>query len=369
MIRRTVILITIVVTVCFPYQLFFIMSLFNRKPKYNFRIAYVFGDISILCVIITVFIFTDRLKASVKNMITRSTISRFSKWKQNAITVAGGNGEGQKLNQLNRPEGIFIDKNKNIFIADRLNHRIVEWKYNAKEGQIISGGNGQGNRMNQLSGPVDMIVDQQNHSVIIADRDNRRVIQWVNENQQILIENIDCDALAMDKSGFLYVSDWKKDEVRRWKMGEYNNEGTIVAGGNGEGDQLNQLNNPTYIFVDEDQSVYVSDMNNHRVMKWIKYAKEGRIVAGGNGQGRNLNQLYKPQGVIVDDLDQIYVTDYGNHRIMRWCEGKEEGEIVVGGNGQENQLNGPTGLSFDDEGNLYVADYFNNRIAKFEIIL
>ncbi|CAF4326550.1 unnamed protein product, partial [Adineta steineri] len=65
MIRRTVILITIVVTVCFPYQLFFIMSLFNRKPKYNFRIAYVFGDISILCVIITVFIFTDRLKASV----------------------------------------------------------------------------------------------------------------------------------------------------------------------------------------------------------------------------------------------------------------------------------------------------------------
>ncbi|CAF4201886.1 unnamed protein product, partial [Adineta steineri] len=322
----------------------------------------------------TAVVTTSTTKTTMSTTLTNShtttmNVSRFSKWKQNAITVAGGNGEGQKLNQLNRPEGIFIDKNKNIFIADRLNHRIVEWKYNAKEGQIISGGNGQGNRMNQLSGPVDMIVDQQNHSVIIADRDNRRVIQWVNENQQILIENIDCDALAMDKSGFLYVSDWKKDEVRRWKMGEYNNEGTIVAGGNGEGDQLNQLNNPTYIFVDEDQSVYVSDMNNHRVMKWIKYAKEGRIVAGGNGQGRNLNQLYKPQGVIVDDLDQIYVTDYGNHRIMRWCEGKEEGEIVVGGNGQENQLNGPTGLSFDDEGNLYVADYFNNRIAKFEIIL
>ncbi|CAF1444620.1 unnamed protein product [Adineta steineri] len=73
MIRRTVILITIVVTVCFPYQLFLLMSFFNRKPKYNFRIAYVFGDISILCVIITVFIFTDRLKASVKNIITRPT--------------------------------------------------------------------------------------------------------------------------------------------------------------------------------------------------------------------------------------------------------------------------------------------------------
>ncbi|CAF1476839.1 unnamed protein product [Adineta steineri] len=314
---------------------------------------------------------TTMLTTLTNSHTTTMNVSRFSKWKQNAITVAGGNGEGQKLNQLNRPEGIFIDKNKNIFIADRFNHRIVEWKCDAKEGQIIVGGNGQGNRVDQLNRPTDVIVDQQNHLIIIADRDNRRVIQWMNENQQILIENIDCDALAMGKSGFLYVSDWKKDEVRRWKIGEYN-EGIVVAGENGRGNQLNQLNNPTYIFVDEDQSVYVSDMNNDRVMKWIKYAKEGRIVAGGNGQGRNLNQLSSPQGVIVDDLDQIYVTDYGNHRIMRWCEGKEEGEIVVGGNGQGNQLiqlNYPTDLSFDDEGNLYVADYSNHRIQKFETIL
>ncbi|CAF4278143.1 unnamed protein product, partial [Adineta steineri] len=34
------------------------------------------------------------------------------KWKQNAITVAGGNGAGHNLNQLYDPHGIFIDKNK-----------------------------------------------------------------------------------------------------------------------------------------------------------------------------------------------------------------------------------------------------------------
>ncbi|CAF1164676.1 unnamed protein product, partial [Adineta steineri] len=65
---------------------------------------------------------------------------KWDKWKQNAITVAGGNGEGQRLNQFRRPRGIFIDQKKNIFIADVENHRIVEWKYNAKEGQIIAGG-------------------------------------------------------------------------------------------------------------------------------------------------------------------------------------------------------------------------------------
>ncbi|CAF1145201.1 unnamed protein product [Adineta steineri] len=151
-------------------------------------------------------------------------------------------------------------------------------------------------------------------------------------------------------------------------MGEYN-EGTIVAGGNGQGNQLNQLNGPSSISVSEDQSVYVSDWANHRVMKWRKDAKEGKVVAGGNGYGRNLNQLSNPRGVIVDYFGQIYVADWGNDGIMRWCEGKEEGEVVVGGNGKGSQSNSPNGLSFDDEGNLYVADSWNNRIQKFEIVL
>ncbi|CAF0774812.1 unnamed protein product [Adineta steineri] len=294
------------------------------------------------------------------------------KWKQNVITVAGGNGLGQQLNQIGHPYGIFIDEKKNIFIAEFWNDRIVEWKHNATEGQIIAGGNSSGNRMDQLNQPTDVIVDQQSHSIIIADWGNRRVIQWSNQKQETLIQNIDCYGLAMDKNGLLYVSLYRKNEVRRWKLGEYDDEGIVVAGGNGEGDQLNQLNFPTFMFVDEDQSVYVSDTSNGRVMKWRKDAKEGIVVAGGNGQGGDLNQFFYPEGVIVDDLGQIYVADMDNHRIMRWCEGKEEGEIVVGGNGQgnqSNQLSHPTGLSFDDEGSLYIADAANNRIQKFEIIL
>ncbi|CAF1279988.1 unnamed protein product [Adineta steineri] len=294
---------------------------------------------------------------------------KFNQWKQNAITVAGRNEQGRQLNQLFFPVGIFIDKNKNIFIADFYNHRIVKWKYNSKEGQIIAGGNETGNRRDQLNYPTYVIVDQQNHSIIIADQGNRRVIQWLNKKQQILIDNIDCFSLLMDKHGFLYVSDYKKNEVRRWKVGEYNNEGIVVAGGNKIGNQLNQLNCPSYIFVDEDQSIYVSDVKNNRVMKWRKGTKEGIIVAGGNGQGRNLNQLSYPHGVVVADLGEIYVADFGNDRIVRWCKGKKEGEIVVGGNGERNQLNLPSGLSFDDKGNLHVADYDNHRIVKFEIIL
>ncbi|CAF0747060.1 unnamed protein product [Adineta steineri] len=338
--------------------------LFHRKSKLILIIIVVLSLITIISITIWVI--------SIKKADTTMNGPKWGKWKQNAITMAGGNGQGQELNQLYGPHGIFIDEKKNIFIADTYNHRIVEWKHNANEAQIIAGGNGKGNRMDQLNEPTDMIVDQQNHSIIIADSLNRRVIQWLNQKQQILIDSINCSRLAMDKHGFLYVSDRKKNEVRRWKMGEYSYEGIIVAGGNGKGNKLNQLNSPGFMFVDEEQSVYVSDKYNHRVMKWNKDAKEGRIVIGGNGQGGNLTQLSYPEGIIIDHLGQIYVSDFGNNRVMRWCKGKEESEIVVGGNGQGNQSNqliGPGGLSFDNEGNLYVVDHWNFRIQKFVTVL
>ncbi|CAF4369374.1 unnamed protein product, partial [Adineta steineri] len=75
------------------------------------------------------------LTSTTTSTTTTTTIKvlNFNKWKQNAITVAGGNGQGHELNQLNNPYGIFIDKNKDMFIADFHNHRIVQWKYNANE--------------------------------------------------------------------------------------------------------------------------------------------------------------------------------------------------------------------------------------------
>ncbi|CAF3708481.1 unnamed protein product [Adineta steineri] len=295
-----------------------------------------------------------------------------NKFQQFAITVAGGNGNGQTLCQLYYPEGIFIDNDKSIYIADSYNHRIIQWKLNSDTGQIIAGENGHGNQNNQVSCPMDIIFDKENNSFIISDRGNKRVIRYFDKNQtnqQILIANINCYGLTIDRNGFLYVSDWENNEVRRWKQGE--KRGELTAGGNGQGNHLNQLNRPTFIFIDEDYTLYISDSLNNRVMKWKKDAKEGIIVAGGNSQGNSLKQLSCPQGVIVDHLGQIYVADCENHRVMRWCERDKEGEIVVGGNGegnQSNQLSNPMGLSFDNEENLYVVDCYNHRIQKFEEI-
>ena len=265
-----------------------------------------------------------------------------------------------------------MDDDETIYVADCNNDRIMEWECNAREGRIVAGGNGRGDQMHQLNGPEDVIIDRKTNSLIIADGGNRRVMRWSrqnNTNGKVIISDIDCSRLTMDKNESLYVSDWKNNEVRRWKRGE-KGKGTIVAGGNGEGHQLNQLHTPTFLFVDEDESLYVSDRENHRVMKWVKDGSEGMVVAGGNGQGDSWRQLSRPHGVLIDLLGHIYVADCCNDRVMRWCERAKEGTLVVGGNGegqQSNQLNGPIGLSFDRHGNLYVTDSWNHRIQKFVV--
>ncbi len=56
-----------------------------------------------------------------------------------------------------------------------------------------------------------------------------------------------------------------------------------MAHGNGRDDHPDQLNDLYYIFVDQNQSLYVSDNKNDRVMMWTTGA-EGIIVAGGQAE-------------------------------------------------------------------------------------
>ncbi|CAM4835196.1 unnamed protein product, partial [Rotaria magnacalcarata] len=200
-----------------------------------------------------------------------------AKWAQNGVTVAGVNGRGDATNQLYNPDGLFVDDDQTVVIADYENHRISQWKNgDTTNGQVVAGGKGAGNELRQLNYPTDVLIDKETDSLIICDQRNERVVRWSRlsgtTQGEILIDNIACFGLAMGDQRYLYVSDTGKDEVRRYQLGEKNS--TLVAGGNGQGDGLNQLNWPVYLFVDRDHSVYVSDNYNHRVMKWNKDAKE-----------------------------------------------------------------------------------------------
>ncbi|CAF1384904.1 unnamed protein product [Rotaria sordida] len=186
--------------------------------------------------------------------------------------------------------------------------------------------------------------------------------------------------------------------------------GQVVADGNGRGNRLDQLNNPTDVLIDkETDSLIICDQENRRIVRWSRRSgttqreilldntacrglamddqrylyisdteksevrryqigdKNGTIVAGGNGKGASLNQLNTPRYVFVDQQQTIYVSDSDNHRVMKWNKGAKEGVVVAGGQGKGDaltQLSYPEGLFVDTLG---VTTCFVNSVLLVQI--
>ncbi|CAF1541904.1 unnamed protein product [Rotaria sp. Silwood1] len=146
---------------------------------------------------------------------------------------------------------------------------------------------------------------------------------------------------------------------------------TTVAGGNGGGDALNQLDNAADLFLDSrNNNVYVADYSNSRIVEWAPGALAGKIVAGGNGNGSASNQLHHPTAVFVDENNNIYIADDGNDRVQKWAKGAMSGQTVIGQHGVgpgNNQFNKCWGLYVDQRGNIYLSDYNNHRVMKWDV--
>ena len=71
MVRRTVMIISILVALGFPYLIFLLMSFFTNIYKYHLRISFAFIDTSSVLVIIPLFQFTEPLKTSVMKRLRR----------------------------------------------------------------------------------------------------------------------------------------------------------------------------------------------------------------------------------------------------------------------------------------------------------
>jgi sugar lactone lactonase YvrE len=186
--------------------------------------------------------------------------------------------------------------------------------------------------------------------------------------------------------------------------------GSTMAGGNGQSNGINQLYNPHGLYVDDDQTVYVADQSNHRIVEWKWSAASGQVVAGGNGQGSEAHQLSNPYdvtvdkerdsliicdysnkrvvrwprrngtsgetiisniscvGLTMDENGSLYVTDEGKHEVRRYRRGESEGTVVAGGNESGyrlDQLSSPRNVFVDRDHSVYVSEWGNHRVMKW----
>ncbi|CAF1425832.1 unnamed protein product [Rotaria sordida] len=154
-------------------------------------------------------------------------VRRYQIGDKNGAIVAGGNGEGAGLNQLNIPTYIFVDQQQTVYVSDKDNHRVMKWNKGAKEGIVVAGDQDRGNARTQLSYPKGLFVDT---------------------------------------LGTIYVADSWNHRVMRWPKGA--KQGTVIAGGNGKGKGANQFNYPRGLSFDRYGNLYVADEDNHRVQRF-----------------------------------------------------------------------------------------------------
>ena len=174
-------------------------------------------------------------------------------------------------------------------------------------------------------------------------------------------------AVGVDNS--LYVSDSGNDRVIKLQQGYLN--GSIVAGTGVGGSSAHQLNSPTGLYVDASSNIYVADSLNYRVMFWGKNSSAGLKVAGTGISGSTLSTFNIVTGLVVDSQGNIYLSDSNNHRVMKFTRNVTNAVILAGtgsaGSGS-NQLNTPFGIYFDEINSyLYVADHNNSRIQRYHV--
>lgn len=296
-------------------------------------------------------------------------------WAENATTVAGqaDGTAGSGPDDLYWNRGISISSDDTLYIADRVNNRIVFINLVGITTIQIFGG--LGSNIDQFNYPSDIAVT--NTAVYVLDVNNGRVQKWSRNGTNPITMPGDGTFdigfnLYVDSYNNLYVSIYSDHQVICFAPDFA--DWTIVAGNGIAGVSDRQLNYPNGLFVDDALTLYIADTQNHRIQKWSHGASAGITVAGSSsGQsGNSLALLSYPESLVVDTDGYTYIVDRGNNRIIRWALNATSGVCIVACTLVQgylaNQLYYPIDLAFDSNGSLYVSDDGNSRVQKYQIL-
>ncbi|CAF4098252.1 unnamed protein product, partial [Adineta steineri] len=243
-------------------------------------------------------------------------------------TIIINTTRGTGLNQFQQVNAFNIDVSGNIYILDAGNYRVTKWAPGTSTGIIVAGGNGKGSSLNQLNSPYDFFVEPNTSYIWIADYNNCRIVKWMNSSTGTLVAGSGCGTQANQFNGpyglfvdtsdsnTFYVADCYNYRIQKWLYGASN--GTTVAGTGVSGSALNQLNQPLHLIMDANKSLYILDYGNNRIVLWLLGSTSGILIAGSNTYGVLPSQLFEPYSVRLDSTGALIVDDCGNNRIQRF---------------------------------------------------
>lgn len=285
---------------------------------------------------------------------------------------------GVSGSSLCEPTGVGTDSAGNLYVADHLNNRVLEYNapYGAGDttadrvfGQSSMGGN-QGNTGGisalTLNRPKAVVPDAAG-GLVVLDSENYRALRY--------------DAPL--------TSDTSADDVLGQTGLRYNGANLVDSVG---------MNFPAAIALDTSvipNRLYVADRSNSRILAWGDVTsfttgspadrvlgQPDMFTSACNSQGAvSATSLCFPWAVAVDTAGRVYVADSDNDRILIYdspftsdtAADKVVGQPTLAANGcnrglppSASGLCGPRGVALDALNNLYVGDFFNHRVLEYD---
>ncbi|MEL7563582.1 MAG: 6-bladed beta-propeller [Dehalobacterium sp.] len=265
-------------------------------------------------------------------------------------------GWGNSAGKLYYPNGVAVDFNGNVYVADSNNNRIQ--KFSAQGDFMITWGvrgNGEGQFYLPMAVDIDSdgyvyVTDSYNHRIQKFDSEGNFIISWGNYGSgsgQLKYPS----GIAVDNKNNIFVSDRDNHRVQKFDA-----NGNFLAQWGSNGLEDGQFQSPLGLDVDTKGNVYVVDTNNHRIQK---FDSTGKYLTKWGSQGIGVGQFSGLKDIALDSRDNVYAADGGNNRVQVF---DAEGKYLTM---WEHQFNDPAGIVCGSRNKVFIADTRNHQIQEF----
>ena len=272
-------------------------------------------------------------------------------------------GEKPAVNRIVEPMGIAVsDDGQRVYVSDFTQLAVFIFDFEHKTFSKIGD-------TEALQRPMGIALDAQ-EQVYVVEQEKKGIGVFDRQGKALrFITDPSIErptGIAIDRErGKIYLSDTSHTKSNKHDIKVFTMDGKLTATIGTKGTGAGQFLFPTYLALDPQGNLYVTDTLNSRVQEFDpsgKYLKT--IGTRGNGWG----MFDKPKGVALDSFGNVYVADSGWSNVQIFNQ-KAQILIFFGGRGPlPGMLKNPTAVAIDKNNRIYVADYLNHRVEVYQLV-